>query len=136
MPKTNGKTLDRELGARLKARRLFLGLTQVRLGQKIGVTFQQIQKYEKGMSQLSATRLQQIANVLRVPTSYFLGEGKDQRADEVELLKLATIPDAIRMLRAVHSLSHSARTELIRLAESWAKLNNEAAHASTTALET
>jgi transcriptional regulator with XRE-family HTH domain len=99
----------------------------------IGVSFQQIQKYEKGMSQLSATRLRQIAIVLRAPTSYFLGENRDQCADNSEFLRFATIPDATRLLRAAHRLSHSARAELVKLAESWANDIDEPARASIIA---
>ena len=62
---------NRHLGAKLRMRRLALGLTQTKVAQKINVTFQQIQKYEKGTNGISSLRLMQLANFLKVPVVYF-----------------------------------------------------------------
>jgi len=59
------------LGSRLKLRRLALGLTQTKVAKAINVTFQQIQKYEKGTNGVSSIRLLQLSNYLKVPISYF-----------------------------------------------------------------
>jgi transcriptional regulator with XRE-family HTH domain len=72
-----------EIGRRLKLRRLQLGLSQESLGRALGVTFEQVQKYEKGTDRIGARRLQQIAEVLQVPILFFFG-GDLGRADDSE----------------------------------------------------
>ena len=62
---------NRHLGAKLRVRRLALGLTQTKVAQAINVTFQQIQKYEKGTNGISSLRIMQLANFLKVPVVYF-----------------------------------------------------------------
>jgi transcriptional regulator with XRE-family HTH domain len=62
---------NKHLGSRLKLRRLALGLTQTKVAKAINVTFQQIQKYEKGTNGVSSIRLLQLANYLKVPVNYF-----------------------------------------------------------------
>ena len=62
---------NRHLGAKLRMRRLSLGLTQTKVAQAINVTFQQIQKYEKGTNGISSLRIMQLANFLKVPVVYF-----------------------------------------------------------------
>src|SRR5215472_10838488 len=69
---------DRHVGARIRERRIMLGLTQQQLAELIGVTYQQAHKYERGVNRVSAGRLFQIAKVLSVPMSYFYdGVGDD-----------------------------------------------------------
>jgi len=63
--------VDTYVGARLRMRRVMLGMSQGKLGQLLGVTFQQIQKYEKGSNRISASRLRQAAHALEVPVEYF-----------------------------------------------------------------
>ena len=62
---------NKHLGSKLKLRRLALGLTQTKVAKAINVTFQQIQKYEKGTNGVSSIRLLQLSNYLKVPISYF-----------------------------------------------------------------
>ena len=62
---------NKHLGKKLKLRRLALGLTQIKVAKAINVTFQQIQKYEKGTNGVSSIRLLQLANYLKVPVNYF-----------------------------------------------------------------
>ena len=119
MPRQAGNAKDKEIAGRLKARRLLLGMSLETLGSKVGVTFQQIQNYENGKNRISASRLLQLAEALEVPVSYFFGERKNEHEAQSELAKLATVTDTVRLLRAVNRLSRSARTELIKLAESW-----------------
>lgn len=64
--------IDLHVGNRVRARRLLLGLSQEQLGKYIGVTFQQIQKYEKGTNHIAVKRLAQMSAALRVPITYFL----------------------------------------------------------------
>ena len=66
--------VDRYVGSRVRMRRIMLGMSQEKLGEALGLTFQQVQKYEKGTNRVSASRIQQIAEILQVPVS-FLFEG-------------------------------------------------------------
>lgn len=69
--------IDRHVGSRVRMRRMLVGMSQEKLGDALGVTFQQIQKYEKGTNRISASRLQTIAKVLGVPVEFFF-EGSPQ----------------------------------------------------------
>jgi transcriptional regulator with XRE-family HTH domain len=63
--------IDKHVGSRVRMRRILLGLSQERLGEALGLTFQQVQKYEKGTNRIGASRLQQISKILQVPPSFF-----------------------------------------------------------------
>ncbi len=63
--------VDVHVGKRVRMRRLMVGISQTELGEAVGVTFQQLQKYEKGVNRLGAGRLQQVAKALKVPVSFF-----------------------------------------------------------------
>ena len=63
--------IDVHVGSRVRLRRTMLGISQERLGEHLGITFQQIQKYEKGANRIGASRLQQISGVLNTPVSFF-----------------------------------------------------------------
>jgi len=67
------------LGKKLRMRRLSLGLTQTKVAQSINVTFQQIQKYEKGTNGVSSSRLMQLSTFLKVPITYFYEDYKDYK---------------------------------------------------------
>lgn len=69
--------VDLHVGQRVKARRMLLAMTQEELADKLGVTFQQVQKYEKGVNRVSASRLLSLSQVLRVPVQYFFDERPD-----------------------------------------------------------
>jgi transcriptional regulator with XRE-family HTH domain len=66
--------VDKYVGSRVRMRRIMLGMSQEKLGDALGLTFQQVQKYEKGTNRVGASRIQQISEILRVPVS-FLFEG-------------------------------------------------------------
>ena len=68
---TEPNPTDKHVGARVRMRRMMLGLSQTNLANAVGVTFQQIQKYEKGTNRVSASRMQQFAKILAVPVSFF-----------------------------------------------------------------
>ena len=63
--------VDKHVGSRIRTRRLLVGLSQEKLGEGLGITFQQVQKYERGTNRISASRLQQASRVLGVPVAYF-----------------------------------------------------------------
>ena len=66
--------VDAHVGGRLRERRILLGLSQTRLGESLGLSFQQIQKYERGIDRISVGRLVHLAHVLEVPITYFFDE--------------------------------------------------------------
>jgi transcriptional regulator with XRE-family HTH domain len=70
--------LNVAIGSRIRARRKLLGLSQEQLGQALGVTFQQVQKYERGLNRVAASTLVQIAEVLDVPASALLGQDEPE----------------------------------------------------------
>src|SRR5215210_7762776 len=72
--------IDVRVGARLRLRRNMLGLSQEKLGQAIGLTFQQVQKYERGANRIGASRLHELSRVLDVPVSFFFDETDPVRA--------------------------------------------------------
>jgi len=63
--------IDKHVGSRVRMRRMMLGMSQEKLGDALGLTFQQVQKYEKGTNRIGASRLQQIAQILQVSVSFF-----------------------------------------------------------------
>jgi transcriptional regulator with XRE-family HTH domain len=72
--------IDQQVGARLRMQRMLVGMSQEKLGEALGVTFQQIQKYEKGSNRVSASTLKQIAQVLNVQPSFFLEDAMPRAA--------------------------------------------------------
>lgn len=72
--------VDVHVGARVRLRRTLLGLSQEKLGEAIGLTFQQVQKYERGANRIGASRLYDLSRVLQVPVSYFFEEMSDEVA--------------------------------------------------------
>jgi len=68
---------DRHVGARVRMRRLMLGMSQEKLGEALRLSFQQVQKYEKGSNRIGASRLQQISHILQVPESFFFEGAPD-----------------------------------------------------------
>ena len=93
MPRNQGAAataIDVEVGARIRSRRKILGISQSALGKRLGITFQQIQKYEKGTNRVGASRLQGIANLLGTTPAALLGEeegGSAQKSPELEAIE-------------------------------------------------
>ena len=69
---TNNNAIDVHVGRRIRLRRTLLGMSQEKLGEALNITFQQVQKYERGSNRVSASRLWDIAQILDVPISFFL----------------------------------------------------------------
>lgn len=63
--------IDKHVGSRVRMRRMMLSMSQEKLGDALGLTFQQVQKYEKGMNRIGASRLQEISRILQVPVAFF-----------------------------------------------------------------
>jgi transcriptional regulator with XRE-family HTH domain len=77
MTKRDPNFVDRHVGNRVRMRRLLVGMSQEKLGELLGITFQQVQKYEKGSNRVSASRLYQISRVLGVAVQFFYDELKE-----------------------------------------------------------
>lgn len=73
--------IDVHVGSRVRLRRMMLGLSQEKLGEHLGITFQQIQKYEKGTNRIGASRLHHISTVLKVPVSFFFEDAPGSQPD-------------------------------------------------------
>jgi transcriptional regulator with XRE-family HTH domain len=105
MAKKAPDPIDVEVGRRIRIQRMARGMSQTELGRRIGVTFQQVQKYEKGANRVGAGRLTRIAGVLEVPVSAFFGGSQTSEAraagesGQPELEYLVQ-PGALRLLRA------------------------------------
>ncbi|MCZ7658700.1 MAG: helix-turn-helix domain-containing protein [Xanthobacteraceae bacterium] len=105
--------VDVEVGHRIRIQRLARGMSQTALATHLGVTFQQVQKYEKGVNRVGAGRLTRIAEVLGVPVNTFftgkevLDDDEIRASGEASPLKLLTVPGAFRLLRAYSELDDS-----------------------------
>ena len=113
---------DLEIGRKIRALRLERGLSQSGLADGIGLTFQQVQKYEKGANRVSAGRLQQIADMLHVPVTFFYsGMGARPKKSEAQPSGLAFLQTkgALRLMRAYTEISsRTTKYALVVLAES------------------
>src|SRR5580704_3597096 len=103
-PRSAGKH-DVELGKRIRLRRVEIDITQAELAKRIGVTFQQVQKYEKGSNRVGAARLQRVATALDVPVTFFFddadaGKRANESKREVESLLFLDSSFSLRLLRA------------------------------------
>jgi transcriptional regulator with XRE-family HTH domain len=77
MVKKAPNPIDKYVGSRVRMRRMMLSMSQEKLGDALGLTFQQVQKYEKGTNRIGASRLQQISTILQVPVSFFFEGAPD-----------------------------------------------------------
>src|SRR4051794_30974206 len=116
---------DIEIGRKIRALRLERGLSQSALADGIGLTFQQVQKYEKGANRVSAGRLQQIADFLKVSVMFFfggMGPKPKRKGDRSSSLALLQTKGAMRLLRAYGGIAaRSTKYALVTLAESLGK---------------
>jgi len=120
MPAKQPHPVDRHVGGRVRLRRTLAGMSQEQLGEHLGVTFQQVQKYEKGTNRISASRLWQVAEVLKVPVAFFF-EGTDEarqapaagfaESRQSEITGIAQSTEALQLLR---HFTHIAEPRLRR----------------------
>ncbi len=115
--------VDIEVGHRIRIERLARGLSQTALASQLGVTFQQVQKYEKGVNRVGAGRLTKIAEVLGIDVSTFfgakeMGEPGEAKEGAASPLKLLTVSGAFRLLRAYGDIEDSnLRRAIVDLVE-------------------
>ncbi|MHA1537880.1 MAG: helix-turn-helix domain-containing protein, partial [Alphaproteobacteria bacterium] len=109
--------VDVHVGQRVRQRRWMVGMTQQQLGDKVGIKFQQIQKYETGTNRISASRMWDIAATMEVPVSFFF-EGLDGQAPDTGEAQgdILTDKEALELVRAYYSIPENQRRRLFDLA--------------------
>jgi len=117
--------IDAYVGERVRVRRKLLGMSQVSLSQCLGITFQQLQKYEKGVNRIGAGRLQRIAEVLGVPVGFFFDDEKPHTAglrlsaDTDEVAHFIASKEGLALTRAFIAIEDpNIRRKLLALARS------------------
>jgi transcriptional regulator with XRE-family HTH domain len=114
-PRSSGKP-EIEMGKKIRLRRVEQRISQSDLGEKLGVSFQQVQKYEKGVNRVGASRLQQIATALDVPVTFFYDS--DGKTKEVESLLFLDSAFSLRLLRAYSKITDQAiQRQMVSLME-------------------
>jgi transcriptional regulator with XRE-family HTH domain len=112
--------IDVIVGKRIRLRRLQLSFSQTDLGQKLGVAFQQVQKYEKGTNRVSCSRLYEISKILDVPVTYFFSASGDAGIEVVvtEQFDVPELKDGFRLMSAFRQIQNNAvRKNIISLVE-------------------
>jgi transcriptional regulator with XRE-family HTH domain len=123
MQQKRAQKIDKIIGRNIRIHRLAKKMSQTELGDQLGVSFQQVQKYENGANRVGSGRLYQIAAVLglHVSTLFKGGENRD-KGTASGLLDLLTEPQSVRLIRAFAKISDSTvRRSLVQLAEKFAK---------------
>ena len=113
--------VDVHVGKRIRHRRWLVGMTQQQLAEKVGIKFQQIQKYETGMNRVSASRLWDIAAALTVPVSFFfegLSTGETVEEDMQADIPMDILKDkeALELVRSYYAIPETQRRRLFELA--------------------
>jgi transcriptional regulator with XRE-family HTH domain len=104
------------VGNQVRARRIFLGMTQSALADLLGLTFQQVQKYETGKNRISASRLKEIADVLKAPISYFFdGLALGAKPNFSEKLRL---PKTLQLIRFYYAMPETVRRQFLEMLKS------------------
>ncbi len=95
MAKRSPDTIDARVGHRLRERRVVVGMSQEKLADRLGLTFQQVQKYEKGLNRVSASRLYQMAEILGVNVQYFYNHAESPSASSSTNAAPGDVSDAV-----------------------------------------
>jgi transcriptional regulator with XRE-family HTH domain len=127
MAKKAPNPIDKHVGSRVRMRRMMLGMSQEKLGDALSLTFQQVQKYEKGTNRIGASRLQQISLILQVPVSFFfegapLPPGRPQGMGEAPspayVTEFLATNDGLALVKAFMRIENSKlRRRLVELVE-------------------
>lgn len=107
--------VDAHVGKRIRHRRWMIGMTQQQLADKVGIKFQQIQKYETGMNRVSASRLWDIADALGVTISFFF-EGLEESGEATGTPDLMADKEALELVRSYYAIPEAQRRRLFDLA--------------------
>ena len=106
MGKKTPNPIDKHVGSRVRMRRMMLSMSQEKLGDALGLTFQQVQKYEKGVNRVGAARLKEISKILEVSTDDLLGGNVVETSGDVgEILAFMAQPHGIRLARQISAMT-------------------------------
>ena len=120
--------IDIDVGARIRARRVFLGLSQTKLANALGLTFQQVQKYERGDNRVSASTLVRVAQALDTSVAALVGE--DGARSERPMFRHLAMPGAFELLDSFAKIGDpEVRRAVLRLAKSLAKASERSSAA-------
>jgi len=118
---------DQHVGSRVRIRRKMLAMSQEKLGAALGLTFQQVQKYEKGTNRIGSSRLQQISHILQVPVAFFFEDGPNASAPHgsvgsalsvTQIDDLISDSDGLRLIGAFMRIDNAAvRRRIVKLVE-------------------
>src|SRR4051794_13997786 len=124
MSKTKIPTpIDRYVGSRVRVRRTMLGMSQEKLGKALGVTFQQVQKYEKGMNRMGSSRLQHAAEILQVSVPFFFegapgGHALSETAPSPAYVdEFVSSEDGLRLIKAFIRIGKPTRQRIVDLVQ-------------------
>ncbi|MDR1494821.1 MAG: helix-turn-helix transcriptional regulator [Rickettsiales bacterium] len=130
--------IDKRIGSKLKARRNYLGITQSSLGSMLGVTFQQVQKYEKGINRISISKLKELSKILRVPVEHFLDDNdiimdtlKDNDSNGKFLEDFPVEAKTSDQKNIIANLNTVSEKELLTLVKYFRKIDNRKVRADT-----
>src|ERR1700730_13480092 len=143
-PRKSGNPIDRHVGTRVRMRRMMLGMSQTKLGDALGVTFQQVQKYEKGTNRIGAGRLQHISSVLQVPPAFFFDGAPHAPAGQIpanatsatdEIAAFMATRDGLVLAKAFMRIGNLAlRRRVVDLVEEIDRTKNGAADQRRSAI--
>jgi len=114
--------VDEHVGTQIRVRRSLLGMSLEKLGEALGVTFQQVQKYEKGANRVSASRLVEFSKILNVPVSYFFDNVPVDAASHARRLSddgkavpadVPTSRESLKLIRAYYNIPNPALREIV-----------------------
>ncbi|TCD16338.1 helix-turn-helix domain-containing protein [Oricola cellulosilytica] len=108
--------IDIHVGSRIRLRRTMLGMSQEKLGEALGITFQQVQKYEKGANRVGASRLQNIAAILGVPVAFFFEDAPGDGADG---------PSGMQESGSAYVVNFLSSSEGLQLNRAFVKISNQ-----------
>ncbi|MDT1063783.1 helix-turn-helix transcriptional regulator [Paracoccus sp. CPCC 101403] len=108
--------VDVHVGKRIRHRRWMIGMTQQQLAEKVGIKFQQIQKYETGMNRVSASRLWDIAQAVDVPVSFFFEGIEDAKLQSTVEGDILADKEALQLVRAYYAMPEAQRRQIFELA--------------------
>jgi transcriptional regulator with XRE-family HTH domain len=132
MSKRNPNPIDVHVGNRVRMRRMLIGMSQEKLGERLGLTFQQVQKYEKGSNRVSASRLHHMAQILGVPVQYFFDdlpagaaegrvEGFAESSEPGMIMSFLSSSEGLQLTRAFNEIGDAeVRRRVIDLVKSLA----------------
>jgi len=134
MAKKTPNPIDKHVGSRVRMRRMMLSMSQEKLGDALGLTFQQVQKYEKGTNRIGASRLQQISGILQVPVSFFFegapheggsrGSGMGEAPSPAYVSDFLATSDGLALVKAFTKIKNSKmRRRVVDLVEQIANEN-------------